>query len=274
MNKFIRRLNSSQILPVILVLSFIISACSTVAVTGRKQFNIIPNSSLLSMSFSQYDQVLNENKLSTDKKKVAMIKRVGENIQTAVEKYFAENNMSGELKGFDWEFNLIESDQANAWCMPGGKVAFYTGILPICEDETGVAVVMGHEVAHAVADHGGERMSQGLITQFGGMALEKVLEDKPDETRMLAMAAFGIGAQVGVLLPFSRLHESEADHLGLIFMAMAGYNPNAAVDFWQRMSDMKGGQSPPEFLSTHPSDDTRISDIKKLLPDAMKYYKK
>lgn len=274
MKKSSMQISINRLLAVVLITTALISACSTVAVTDRKQFNIIPNSSLLSMSFSQYDQVLKENKLSNDKKQSAMIKRVGEKIQIAVEKYFADNKMSSELKGFDWEFNLIESDQANAWCMPGGKVAFYTGILPICKDETGVAVVMGHEVAHAVADHGGERMSQGLIAQFGGMALDKVLEDKPEETRTLAMAAFGIGAQVGVLLPFSRLHESEADHLGLIFMAMAGYNPGVAVDFWQRMAEMKGGQSPPEFLSTHPSDDTRISDIKKLLPEAMEYYKK
>jgi predicted Zn-dependent protease len=158
--------------------------------------------------------------------------------------------------------------------MPGGKVVVYTGILPITKDEVGLAVVMGHEVAHAVAEHGNERMSQGLITNLGGMALAKAIEDKPAETQALWMGAFGLGAQVGVLLPFSRLHESEADHLGLIFMAMAGYDPNNAVNFWQRMADLKGGQAPPEFLSTHPSDQTRINKIKKHLPEAMKYYKK
>ncbi len=263
-----------KLIPVVLLLSFVAAACSTVAITGRKQFNFVPNSQLLSMSFTEYDKVLNENKLSTDKKSTAMIRRVGQNIQKAVEEYFASKNLSSQLNGFEWEFNLLESDQVNAWCMPGGKVAFYTGILPICQGESGVAVVMGHEVAHAIADHGAERMSQTYAAQLGGMALDKALENNSEEVRGIALTAFGLGSQVGVLLPFSRLHESEADHLGLIFMAMAGYNPNTAVDFWKRMAEMKGGAAPPEFLSTHPSDDTRISDLQKLIPEAMKYYKK
>ncbi|PKL87403.1 MAG: peptidase M48 [Ignavibacteriae bacterium HGW-Ignavibacteriae-2] len=258
----------------LLLLSVIISSCSTVAITGRKQLNIIPDATMLSMSFQQYDQFLKENKKSNDATKIQMINRVGSNIKGAVERYFAENKMSDRLNGFNWEFNLVESPEVNAWCMPGGKVVFYTGILPICNGEAGVAVVMGHEVAHAIAEHGSERMSQGLITEFGGMALDKALENKPQQTRTLWMSAFGLGAQLGVLLPFSRLHESEADHLGLIFMAMAGYDPNNAVDFWQRMSQQKGGQAPPEFLSTHPSDATRIAEIRKLLPSALKYYSK
>ena len=265
--------NFSKSIVVFLILAFIIS-CSTVPLTGRKQLNIIPAGQIMSMSYQQYDDFLKQNKVSTDKNNTAMIKRVGKKIQTAVETYFAQKNLSAELKGYEWEFNLVESTDVNAWCMPGGKVVFYTGILPITKDETGVAVVMGHEVAHAIAEHGNERMSQGLITQFGGLALAKALEDKPAETQALWMGAFGLGAQVGVLLPFSRLHESEADRLGLTFMAMAGYDPNKAVDFWQRMAALKGGQAPPEFLSTHPSDATRINDIKKHLPEAMKYYKK
>lgn len=256
----------------LLLVSFIIG-CSTVAITGRKQLNIIPSNTLLSMSFQEYDSFLKTNKLSKNATQTAMIKRVGRKIQGAVEKYFAEKKLSSQLKGYNWEFNLVENDQVNAWCMPGGKVVFYTGILPITKTEQGAAVVMGHEVAHAIAEHGGERMSQGLLTQLGGMALEAALDEKPEETKMLWMTAFGLGAQVGVLLPFSRLHESEADHLGLIFMAMAGYNPNEAVAFWERMAKLKGGAAPPEFLSTHPSDQTRIKDIKKHLPDAMKYYK-
>jgi predicted Zn-dependent protease len=263
-----------RLLSVLLITTLVLSACSTVAITGRKQFNIIPNSSLLSMSFSQYDQFLKENKISADHNNTATIKRIGKKIQGAVERYFVSKNMGSELSGYAWEFNLIESEQVNAWCMPGGKVVFYTGILPLCKDEAGIAVVMGHEVAHAIADHGGERMSQGIVADFGGMALDKLLEDKPDETRALAMTAFGIGAQLGVMLPFSRLHESEADHLGLIFMAMAGYDPNNAVEFWQRMAALKDGNTPVEFLSTHPSDQTRIDDIKKLIPVAMQYYKK
>ena len=202
-----------------------------------------------------------------------MVKRVGVNIQRAVETYFAQNNLSKELKGYAWDFNLVESPEVNAWCMPGGKVVIYTGILPITQDETGLAVVMGHEIAHAIAQHGNERMSQGLLQQLGGVALSVALKDEPALTQNLFMAAYGIGTTVGVMLPFGRKHESEADRLGLIFMSMAGYNPNAAVDFWTRMSAMKGGAQPPEFLSTHPSDATRIADIKKHLPEALKYYK-
>jgi predicted Zn-dependent protease len=155
--------------------------------------------------------------------------------------------------------------------MPGGKVAFYTGILPICGDETGVAVVMGHEVAHAVAEHGGERMSQGLVLQLGGMALSEALSEKPEQTRSLYMSAFAIGAQYGAMLPFSRKHESEADHLGLIFMAMAGYDPRAAPAFWERMS-AQGGQAPPEFMSTHPSDATRVRQLNEHMAEALRYY--
>ena len=157
--------------------------------------------------------------------------------------------------------------------MPGGKVAVYTGILPIAKNETGIAVVMGHEISHAVAKHGDERMSQGLVTQMGGMLLAEALSQKPEETVNLFMTAYGLGTQVGVLLPYSRLHESEADRLGLIFMAMAGYDPHEAVDFWQRMSQAKQGASPPEFLSTHPADATRIRNIRQLIPEAMTYYR-
>ncbi len=263
----------------LLLISLIISsgffdACSTVPITGRKSFSLIPDATMMSMSFQQYDEFLKTNPVSKDAKKTAMLKRVGRKIQKAVEKYFAENNLSDELKGYAWEFNLVNSKDVNAWCMPGGKVVFYTGILPICKDEAGIATVMGHEIAHAIAEHGSERMTQGLLTQLGGMALQTALQKEPELTQQLAMTAFGIGAQVGVLLPFSRLHESEADRLGLIFMSMAGYNPNSAIEFWKRMAAKKGGQAPPEFLSTHPSDQTRINNLRKLLPEAMQYYKK
>lgn len=257
----------------VVIASVVVTACSSVPVTGRKQLNIIPSSQMMSMSYQQYDDFLKSNKLSTNAQQTQMIKTVGAKIKTAVETYFRQQGMSSELDGYSWEFNLIESPEANAWCMPGGKVVFYTGILPITKDETGVAVVMGHEIAHAVAEHGNERMSQSLITELGGTALAVALQEKPAETQQLWLTAYGIGSQVGVMLPFSRLHESEADRMGLIFMAMAGYNPNDAVSFWQRMADMKNGQSPPEFLSTHPSDATRIRQIKSWLPEAMKYYK-
>ncbi|HSL89493.1 MAG TPA: M48 family metallopeptidase [Ignavibacteriaceae bacterium] len=259
-------------LPIIL-LALTVYYCSTVPITGRSQLNLIPASEINALSFQQYDEFLKTNKLSTDAEKTAMVKRVGVNIQRAVETYFAQNNLSKELRGYAWDFNLIESPEVNAWCMPGGKVVVYTGLLPIAQDETGLAVVMGHEIAHAIAQHGNERMSQGLLQQLGGVALSVALKDEPDLTHNLFMTAYGVGNTVGVMLPFSRKHESEADRLGLIFMSMAGYNPNAAVDFWSRMSAMKGGAQPPEFLSTHPSDATRIADIKKHLPEALKYYK-
>jgi predicted Zn-dependent protease len=259
-------------LPIIL-LALTLYYCSTVPITGRSQLNLIPASEINALSFQQYDEFLRTSKLSTDAEKTAMVKRVGVNIQRAVEDYFAMHNLTKELQGYAWDFNLIESPEVNAWCMPGGKVVVYTGLLPIAQDETGLAVVMGHEIAHAIAQHGNERMSQGLLQQLGGVALSVALKDEPALTQNLFMAAYGVGTTVGVMLPFSRKHESEADRLGLIFMSMAGYNPNAAVDFWTRMSAMKGGAQPPEFLSTHPSDATRIADIRKHLPEALKYYK-
>ncbi|MDZ7372148.1 MAG: M48 family metallopeptidase [candidate division KSB1 bacterium] len=256
-----------------IVLTAVLIACTTVPITGRKQLNLIPQSDMLSMSYQQYDAFLKENKLSTDPQATAMVKRVGSRIQKAVEQYFAEQKMSSHLQGYNWEFNLVESDQVNAWCMPGGKVVVYTGILPLTQDEAGLAVVMGHEIAHAVAEHGNERMSQALLQQLGGVALTVAMRDKPEETRNLWLSLYGVGTTVGAILPYSRLHESEADELGLIFMAMAGYDPNAAIPFWQRMAALKGGQAPPEFLSTHPSDETRIRKIKEILPKAMKYYR-
>jgi predicted Zn-dependent protease len=245
--------------------------CTTVPITGRKQLNIIPAAQINSLSFQQYDEFLKSNNLSTDEKATAMVKKVGLNIKAAVERYFAEKNWSKQLEGYQWEFNLVESDEVNAWCMPGGKVVVYTGILPLTKDETGLAVVMGHEIAHAIAQHGSERMSQGLLQQLGGMALDVALQNEPAATRNLFLTAYGIGSTLGVILPYSRTHESEADRLGLIFMAMAGYDPNQSIDFWQRMADLNKAKVP-EFLSTHPSDATRIADLRKHLPEALKYY--
>lgn len=254
------------------ILAFTAWTCTKAPISGRSQLNLIPASELRSMSYQQYDQVLAESKLSGDSAKVQTIRRVGGRIQHAVEDYLASVGKSDLVKGYDWEFNLIESEEANAWCMPGGKVAFYTGILPICEDDTGIAVVMGHEVAHAVAEHGAERMSHGMVQQMGGMALSTALAKEPAATQSLFMTAFGAGTELGVLLPFSRTQESEADYLGLVFMARAGYHPEAAVEFWQRMA-AKGGSGQPEFMSTHPSDATRIENIKKHLPEAQQQFR-
>lgn len=225
------------------------------------------------MSYDQYNKVLTESKLSTNTQWTSWVKNSGARIKKGVEQYLRQEGELDLLKGYEWEFNLLESEQINAWCMPGGKVAFYTGIMPICQDELGVAVVMGHEVAHAVARHGGERMSQGLLQQLGGVALAVALKDKPAETQALFMGSYGIASQYAVILPFSRTHESEADRLGLMFMAMAGYDPREAPKFWERMSAKSGGNQPPEFMSTHPSHSTRISNLNKWMPEALKYYK-
>ena len=266
--------SSRKKLIVLAIAAFVSVGCSTVPITGRKQLDLVPNSTMLATSFQEYDKFLEEHKLSTNQEETQMVKRVGTRIEKAVEQYFKEKGLSDQLEGYAWEFNLVEDKEANAWCMPGGKVVVYTGILPITKNEAGLATVMGHEIAHAVARHGNERMSQALLAQMGGMALAVALDQNPSETSQLWLAVYGVGTQVGILLPYSRLQESEADHLGLIFMAMAGYDPHQAVDFWQRMAKMKEGQAPPEFLSTHPSDEARIKKIEEFLPEAMKYYRK
>lgn len=251
-----------------------LQTCSTVPLTGRSQLNMIPSSEMLSMSYQQYDEFLKTNKLSNNTAEVNMVKRVGGNIKNAVEKYLSANNLTSRLDGYKWEFNLVEDDQINAWCMPGGKVVVYTGILPVTKDEAGLAVVMGHEIAHAIAEHGNERMSQQLLQQVGAVGLMVAMKDEPAQTQALWLSVYGVGTTVGVILPYSRTQESEADHLGLIFMAMAGYDPYQAPEFWKRMAASKQGGQPPEFLSTHPSDQTRIKDITSWIPEAMKYYKK
>jgi predicted Zn-dependent protease len=247
-------------------------ACSTVPLTGRKQLGLIPASTMMAMSYQQYDEFLRAHPPSTNREQTALVKRVGERIQRAVERYMAGQNLSGQLEGYAWEFNLVESEEVNAWCMPGGKVVVYSGLLPVAQSEAGLAVVMGHEIAHAVARHGDERMSHGMLQEMGGMALSAALEQKPDQTRQLWMAAYGAGSTLGVMLPYSRLHENEADHLGLVFMAMAGYDPREAVGFWERMSALKGGAAPPEILSTHPSDATRVAKLRESLPEALRIW--
>jgi predicted Zn-dependent protease len=257
---------------VIIAVSSLVWACSTVPITGRRQLSLVPDSEIMAMSFTQYDQFLKENKLSTNREQTAMIKNVGSRISTAVESYFAQKGWSDQLSSFQWEFNLVEDDTPNAWCMPGGKVVFYTGILPITQNESGVAVVMGHEIAHAVAKHGSERMSQQMGLQLGAVALSVLAAEKPEETQNMYMTAYGITSQVALVLPYSRKHEHEADRLGLIFMAMAGYDPTVAIEFWSRMAAMSGGGANIAFLSTHPSDDARIRYLQRVLPEALTYY--
>lgn len=247
------------------------AACTTVPITGRRQLSLVSSGEMNSLATTQYRTFLTENKVSTDNADAAMVKRVGERIQHAVEQYVAQNNLQGQLDGYQWEFNLVDNKEANAWCMPGGKVVVYTGILPLTRDENGLAVVMGHEISHAVARHGAERMSDQLATQTGGQLLSAALSQNPTQTKNMFLSAVGVGSQLG-MLHFSRTQESEADHLGLIFMAMAGYDPRGALPFWQRMAAQSQNNTP-GLLSDHPTDAARIADIKRLLPEAEKYYK-
>ncbi|WP_324677881.1 M48 family metallopeptidase [Hymenobacter sp. GOD-10R] len=256
----------------ILASSLLIAAgCTTVPITGRRQLSLVSDSEMLTLSNQEYQKTLSISKLSTNASQTAMVKRVGLRIQHAVEEYMAQTNNTAALAGYQWEFNLVEDKQVNAWCMPGGKVVVYTGILPITQDENGLAVVLGHEISHAVAKHGSERMSDQLVAQYGGAALQTVTGGNPSVAGSMLMTAVGAGSQLG-LLHFSRQQESEADHLGLIFMAMAGYNPETAVAFWQRMAAQSQGGTP-AFLSDHPADQQRIADIQRLMPEAQKYYK-
>jgi predicted Zn-dependent protease len=255
----------------IAAIALVVITCKTVPLTGRKSLSLIPSSEINAMSFQQYGELKSASNLSKDVAKTNQLKQIGQRIQTAIELYLRANGHADLLEGFEWEYILIESNEVNAFCMPGGKVAFYTGILPYCKDENGIAVVMRHEIAHAIAEHGSERMSQGLLQQMGGVALSVAIAKEPAQTQALFMQAYGVGSNVGVMLPFSRKHESEADELGLYFMAMAGYDPQKAPDFWIRMSQ-SSSEKPPEFLSTHPADQTRANHLKKVMPKAMEYY--
>lgn len=256
-----------------LVLGSILLGCNKVPLTGRSQMNLLSTERMMATSLKQYNQFLEKNKAIKGTQKANQVKAIGNDIATSVENYLRDNGFKDMAKSFEWEFNLVKKDKVNAWCMPGGKVVFYSGIMPICQDRSGISVVMAHEIAHAVARHGNERMSQMLATKLGGVALSTAMSEETEETQNLVMKAYGVGAQVGVMLPYSRTHESEADRMGLVFMAMAGYNPREAVDFWQRMKAKSDGQTPPEFLSTHPSNQKRINQLKDAMDQALKYYK-
>lgn len=251
-----------RLLPLLLILA---AACRTVPYTGRKQLSLIPADQEAALGVAAYQDTLKKEKLSTDPAKTAMVERVGRRIASAAER-----------PDFQWEFKLIENDEVvNAFCLPGGKVAVYTGILKIAQDDTGLAVVMGHEVAHALARHGGERMSQGMLAQLGGVALSVAMSQRPQETQAMAAQAYGLGVGVGVLLPYGRHQESEADQIGLILMAKAGYEPEAAVGFWQRMAagEKGGGTGLERFLRTHPTSEDRIENLRKLIPEARKHFR-
>lgn len=251
----------------------ILTGCILNKVTGRKQLSLIQESELQLMAVSQYNSFLSENKIlnPATSKDAAMVDRVGARISNAITKYYNSQGKQSVTEGYKWEFNTVNSNEANAWCMPGGKVVVYSGLLPITQNETALAIVVGHEIAHAIAKHGSERMSEAMMQQLGGVALQVALSKKPQQTQDIFMQSYAIGSQVGAMLPWSRQQETEADQYGLIFAAMAGYNPQEAIPFWQRMASA-GGAKPPEFLSTHPSDETRIKKLKQFMPEAMKYY--
>lgn len=249
------------------------NSCSQNALSGKRQFTLLPESELQYLANTQYRQFLSSkrivgNSMSSDG---AMVNRVGERMIRAVNQLYSEKGLTDRLKGFDWEVNLVQDNQVNAWCMPGGKIVVYTGLLPIAQSEEALAVVMGHEVCHALLQHGNQRMSQSLIQQMGGAALSVALSNRPQETRNLFLSAYGVGSQVGLMLPFSRAHELEADRWGLILAAKAGYDPRAAIGLWERMEKAGNGNTP-EFLSTHPTEGRRIEQLKRLMPEALMYY--
>lgn len=256
-----------------LIAALLVAACSTVPLTGRRQLNFIPDSMLSEMSLTNYQEFLGAHQpLPASSPQTQLVRKAGGNISQAVETYLRDNNLTKSVGKFSWEFNVVQDPAVNAWCMPGGKVVFYTGILPYTKDEAGVAVVMGHEIAHAVADHGGERMSQQLAIMLGGISLDVALQKEPGLTRDIFNTVYGVGSQLGTLA-YSRTHEYEADKLGMIFMAIAGYDPARAVSFWEEMATIPG-QAPPEFLSTHPSAQKRIKALREFVPEANKYYQR
>lgn len=250
----------------------VLAGCYTNPVTGRRGLSLVPEDQMRSMAAQQYTAFLSENRPVAGTRDVEMVKRIGGRMANAVNTYLRQRGLQDQIAGYQWEFNLVNNNQANAWCMPGGKVVVYSGLLPITQNEAALAVVMGHEIAHAISRHGNERMSQQLAAQAGGVALNVALSSKPAQTQSMWNSVYGVGSQLGVLR-YGRNHESEADHIGLIFTAMSGYDPRQAIPFWQRMAQQSSGSKPPEFLSTHPSDARRIADLQGWMPEALKYYK-
>jgi predicted Zn-dependent protease len=255
----------------LILLMLTIISCSRVPITGRKQIKLLPNDVVLSMSRSNYQDFLAQHPpMPASNAGVIQVRNVGSRISSGVMRFLQQNNMSDRIPEFTWEFNVVDDKTVNAWCMPGGKIVFYSGILPVAQDDNGIATVMGHEIGHAVAEHGNERMTEQLAVYLGGISLEYALQKEPQTTQDIFLTAYGVGSQLGVLA-YSRKQEYEADKLGMVFMAMSGYDPATAIAFWQRMAQT-GGARPPEFLSTHPSDENRIKALQAFLPQAKAYY--
>lgn len=269
-NKRFNKHNLFKTISIAIVAILFANSCGTVAVTGRKQLMLVSDEDVLSLSNKSYKEYMDTAKVSTDKKNTEMVVRVGTRLANAVEEYLKANGLESECKNFAWEFHLVQDKEANAFCMPGGKIVVNEGLLPITQTEGALAVVLGHEIAHAVAKHSAERMSHQILANYGASALGAILSGQSAATQAVSQAVYGLGANYGVMMPFSRKDESEADHMGLIFAAMAGYDPQVAVPFWQRMQ--AAGTKVPEFFSDHPSDANRIAQIQKEMPEAMKYY--
>lgn len=246
----------------------VVFSCAKNPFTGKNTLALVPNSEILPSAFAQYGTFLKENKVVSGTADANKVVNVGTKIKNAAEKWLNANGYKDYLKDYAWEYKLVESKEVNAWCMPGGKIVVYSGILPITKDDAGLATVLGHEVSHALANHGQQRMSAGMLQQLGAVGVTAATGNKSAEVQQIAMTAYGATTEIGGMLPFSRSHESEADRIGLTLMAIAGYNPEQAVVFWSRMSAASGGNKPAEFMSTHPSDETRIANLKKLVPEA------
>lgn len=252
---------------VFLVITVLFFGCKTNVLTGKKTLNFFGNKQLFAMSLQQYQSFLDENEVVTNTKEADLVKDIGADIARAAQLYFNYKGQPHLLNDYNWEYNLVNNDQVNAWCMPGGKIVFYTGIIPIADNPDGIAAIMGHEVAHALADHGAQRMSLGIVQQAGGIITAEATKNQDARKRQQIMMAYGVGTTLGGMLPFSRKHESEADKIGLELMTIAGYNPEEAPELWKRMkAQSKGGT--PEFLSTHPSEERRIANLKSWIPVA------
>lgn len=251
-----------------------IQSCKTNAITGRNQLNLISDAQLQAMALTEYQQFLSKQKVvnSSADSNAKMVQRVGKRITNAITKYYTEQHLTTELKGFAWEYNLVNSNEMNAWCMPGGKIVVYTGLLPITKNEDALAVVMGHEIAHALAKHGNERLSRALIQQFGNAALSVAISNKPKETQELFLKVYGVGTTVGLILPYSRMNELEADKFGLRFAALAGYNVREAIPLWKRMQLANGNSGSVAFLNTHPTEENRIQELSNIMEETIKKY--
>lgn len=244
----------------------LVTSCGSVPLTGRKQVLLVSDQEVYEAGLTQYKEYMEDAVVSTDSRKTSMVKSVGRKLSEATEKYLRANGFESEIKNLQWEFNLVKSNEVNAFCMPGGKIVVYEGLFTVADTEAELAVVLGHEIAHAVAKHSNERMSQQIMTQYGMLILSDVLSEKSNAVRRTAESVFGLGAQIGIMLPYSRKHEYEADYMGIVFMEMAGYDSASAVDFWTKMS--AGGGKSSDFFSTHPSDSKRVAEITRRIPEA------